>query len=502
MIKIISASADTYITNRIVSRHLRAIDANVGAAGTIDLFKLYNESVIVGETTPIEVSRALIKFDLKSIRALTGSIFDTNDSTFRCTLRMRDIYGGQAAPHNFSLVLHPLSKSFQEGVGRDIVRFEDLDAANFLTASYTGDVANGWAGSGASAEGNAGQENIDIISHVNFGSGLQNVTVVQSFSGEDDLVMDVTQIISGTLAGSIPDCGFRIAFSGSQETDTKTRFVKRFTTRHATSPSKRPQLEVSIDDSVRDNHSNMVFNTTGSLFLRNIERGTLRNFVSGTSATALTGSSCMKLRVVSGTFSASFDVSQARQGINPIAGLYRSDVAINRFTAPLFAHLKTSQSASFSEIWSSNDDTVGFYTGSFDVNLSQAIAYKPQTRSLYARITNCKSEYSYTETPRFILFIEDLDEEVVFTRFPRENNGHVYDRVYYSVKDSVSGETVIPFMHETDATRVSSAQDGMYFDFRMDSLTPGKTYEFTVLIKDIGEDLVLDGVSPRFRVAK
>lgn len=502
MIKIISASADTYITNRIVSRHFRATDANVGAAGTIDLFKLYNESVIVGEETPIELSRALIRFDLNPVRALTGSIFDPNSSTFKCVLRMKDVYGGQATPHGFDLILHPLSKSFTEGIGRDIVRFEDVGAANFLTASYAGGSSIAWSGQGASAEGDAGLPNIDIISHADFGSGPENVTVVQHFDGEEDLVMDVTRIVSGTLAGIIPDHGFRISFSGSQETDSKTRFVKRFTTRHSASPSKRPRLEVSIDDSVRDNHANMLFNTAGTLFLRNVERGTLRNFISGSSSTAVSGDSCMKLRIVSGTYSASFDVSQARQGINPVAGLYRSTVTIDRFTEPLFTHLKTSSSASFSEIWESNDGTVGFYTGSFDVNLSQAIAYKPQTRSLYARITNCKSEYSLFETPRFILFIEDLDEEVVFTRYPRENNGHVYDKVYYSVKDSVSGEVVIPYMDETDATRVSSAQDGMYFDFRIDSLTPGRTYEFTVLIKDLGEDLVLDGVSPRFRVTE
>jgi hypothetical protein len=84
MIKIISASADTYITNRIVSRHLRAKDANVGQAGTIDLFKLFNETDIVGEEEPIEITRALLKFDLEPIRRLTGSLFDPSSSSFKC----------------------------------------------------------------------------------------------------------------------------------------------------------------------------------------------------------------------------------------------------------------------------------------------------------------------------------------------------------------------------------------------------------------------------------
>ena len=500
MIKIISASADTYITNRIVGKSLRAKDANVGSAGTLDLFKLYNESQIVGESEPIELTRILLKFDLSSIRALTGSIYDINDASFKCKLKMKDVYGGNATPTNFSLIVHPLSKSFDEGVGRDIIRFQDLGSANFLTASYRNGALSLWSAEGASAEGQAGNSNIDIISSVDFGQGPTGVAAVQNFADSEDLTVDVTRIISGTLAGFIPDCGFRIAFSGSQETDSKTRFVKRFASRHSSSRSKRPYLEVSIDDSVRDNHSNMFFNTTGSLFLYSSIRGNPTSFLSGTSATPVTGSNCMTLKLTSGTFSASYNVSQAGIGANYRSGLYVSTFAVSSFSEPLFRYLKTARSASFTEVWGSRDGTVGFYTGSLVINSPLAFAYKPQTRSLYARVTNCKSEYTSEETPRFILFIEDLDEEVVFSRYPRENNGHVYPNVFYSVRDAVSGDIVIPFMTENNATRASSAADGMYFDFHMDALSPGKTYEFRVLVRDIGEDLVLDAVSPKFRV--
>jgi len=321
VIKIISASADTYITNRIVSTNLRAKDANVGDAGTLDIFKLYDESTINGESEPIEVSRVLIKFDLNPIRALTGSLFDTSNSSFKCKIKLKDVYGGQTTPKNFSLILHPLSKSFDEGVGRDIIRFADVQAANFLTASYTNGTVVKWTTEGAASEAAVGSATADIISSANFGSGEVYLPVVQSFNSEEDLVMDVTQIISGTLAGFLPDCGFRIAFSGSQETDTSTRFVKRFVSRHSSSPSKRPRLEVSIDDSVIDNHSNMVFNRTGSLFLRNNFRGTPANFLSGSSAAEVGGSSCMLLKISSGTFSQTASVSQARIGKLLVTGL-------------------------------------------------------------------------------------------------------------------------------------------------------------------------------------
>ena len=500
MIKIISASADTYITNRIVSTNFRAKDANVGDAGTLDLFKMFDESVINGESEPIEISRVLLKFDLNPIRALTGSLFDTNSATFKCKIKIKDVYGGQTTPKNFSLILHPLSKSFDEGIGRDIIRFSDVQAANFLTASYANGVLTKWTTEGAGSEAAVGSATADIISAANFGAGEIYLPVVQSFNSEEDLVMDVTQIVSGTLAGYLPDCGFRIAFSGSQETDSVTRFVKRFVSRHSASPSKRPRLEVSIDDSVIDNHSNMIFNRTGSLFLRNNFRGTPANFVSGSSASEISGANCMLLKIRSGSFSQTVTASQAKIGSILLPGLYNASFAVDQFHTGLIQHLKSTTSASFSEAWGSIDGTVAFYSGSFDVKTTNASAYKPQTRSLYARVTNCRADYKLTDRPRFILFIEDLDEEVTFSRYSRENNGHIYDRVYYSVRDAVTNDVVIPYMTDNGATRVSTSQDGMYFDFHMDALTPGRTYKFAVLIRDIGEDLELPDVSAVFRV--
>ena len=50
MYRILSASKDTYITNKIINETFRATDSNVGQAGTIDLFKIYNETSLSGST--------------------------------------------------------------------------------------------------------------------------------------------------------------------------------------------------------------------------------------------------------------------------------------------------------------------------------------------------------------------------------------------------------------------------------------------------------------------
>ena len=67
MYRIITASKDTYITNKIIDNKFRAKDANVGQAGTLDLFKLSAESKLSGssQTSPAELSRILLKFDAR-----------------------------------------------------------------------------------------------------------------------------------------------------------------------------------------------------------------------------------------------------------------------------------------------------------------------------------------------------------------------------------------------------------------------------------------------------
>ena len=144
MYRILTASKDTYITDKIINNKYRATDANVGHAGTLDLFKLFDESTLSGSTQPIELSRVLIKFDLTPLRKLTGSSLSISDSSFKCTLKLHDVYGGQTTPSNFKLIVFPLSRSFDEGVGMDIISFADLDSCNWITSSISGDSALGW----------------------------------------------------------------------------------------------------------------------------------------------------------------------------------------------------------------------------------------------------------------------------------------------------------------------------------------------------------------------
>ena len=80
---ILTASADTYITDKIISNKFRATDANLGRAGTLDLFRLYDESSITVAGTRLtssveELSRILLKFDYDNVEPLLAKNLDIN----------------------------------------------------------------------------------------------------------------------------------------------------------------------------------------------------------------------------------------------------------------------------------------------------------------------------------------------------------------------------------------------------------------------------------------
>lgn len=419
MKRVLRAVKDTYITNRIIRDKFRATDSNVGQAGTLDLFKLAGESnisfvtasfesgefipgdgpFISGTSEPIEISRILIKFDLDPLRALTASVLDLSDarvaSTFSCVLKLSDVLGGQPLPSNYSIVLYPLSRSFDEGYGRDVYSFEDIDATNFITASVSSGVPVTWSQAFAQLETSNGSGSTTVVggaSHLGFNgeqfidaitgsTALGDLFVVKAFADDrgDDLVIDVTKIISATLAGLIVDHGFRISFSGTQETDDRTRFVKRFASRHSTNTRVRPKIEVGFDDSTQDNHENFYFDTSGSLFLNNYARGFPTNIINPRTGQQVTGSNSLLLTLTSGSSAmgtlSQFTVtaSQHQVGQNFVTGVYVANFAIGSFRPEaLRVEVANAQSATFIEAWGSfpsvrsgtfNDTLGGILTG-------------------------------------------------------------------------------------------------------------------------------------------
>ena len=498
MIIICTASADTYITDKIVNGNIRVTDANVGRASTLDLFTLYHETKLEGTGSQTEVSRALIKFDMSPITELTSSILNLNSSRFSATLEMKDIMTGHAVPRNFTLSAFPLSQSFDEGVGIDTGRFNDVDSANYVTASYTTQ-NNIWFTSGAMASGLLGSNDIDYISSGNLsdGNGIVSLENTQTFTeGTEDLSIDVTRIVSATLAGLIPDKGIRLSYTGTEEDDTKSRFVKRFASRHVANPLLRPRLVVRFDDTIYDNHQNFYFDTSGTLFLQNYNQSSLVNLVSGSGLADVSGANCFVLKLDYGRFNFSVTGSQHTQGSNAtgVAGLYSASFALASVNDGLYdksnkiAELiaKTGE-VTFTTYWQSSDFSVAYHTGSLVMKRADRQAGNFISREPQIVVTNASPDYSIHDTARFRLFGRDLEAEEDAPRKRKYSRKSViYDRIYYQVVDRVTEKVILKYDDTNDSTRVSTDSNGMFFDFKMQALLPGRSYAFDFYIIERG----------------
>ena len=514
MFRILKCDKDTYITNKII-HGTSCSSANTGQAGTIDFFKLYNET---SPTSGIELTRGLIHFDLNPIRALTSSFLNISDPSFKCYLELFDVYGGQTTPSNFSLFIHPLARNFSEGSGMDVIGFQDNDVANWLTASLGG---NTWVVSGCLMTGNIGDTNIDY-----YISGVLDTSSVslgrsQTFSiGNENLNIDITDIISGTIAGRLPDYGFRISFSETEETDSSTRFVKRFSSRHSKNHFKHPRLIVKYNESFIDQKLNYILDNSGTIAIYNSYFGNYRNFFS--SSVEITGSNCLLFElhtsksVVTATsswssthsqsinhltssyvyFSASFSGSQ-REGY---PGFYYSETILDSNNPDLQNCLDKAK-VKFLPLWKSLDGNILYSSGSyFEAHSYVGENTNVAERNFIVNIQNLKQLYVKEEISRLRVFIQDYNTDFEAYFLPIETQSKIYKTMHWRLIESFTKQVIIPFDLIENSTLLSSDGKGMYFDMYFEDLIVNNVYEFEFLIREIGQDYITTNQGFKFKV--
>lgn len=524
MYRILSASKDGYITNKYIAGS-RSLDANVGQAGTLDLYKLYDETTIVSGGSPlsgvIELTRMLVQFDYEKIEALTGSVVDFSSGSFNATLKLKDVYGGQTVPSNFTVELLPLSKSFSEGRGYDVVAYRDIDAANWVTASLSPTVT--WSQPGAGAVGTLGQD-VDVVASGNLGAGLQDLRVTQTFQrGDEDLSMNVTALVSASLAGIISNNGFRLSFIAAEENDTTTRFVKRFGSRHTFNKNLHPQLVVTYDDSIQDPGPRPFFDLSQSLYSYNVVRGAHRNYFSG--STQITGDNSLVMELVSSKsvkysttvwspshsasiniitrslnyYSRSYSGSQFSFGTLAQTGIYSAPFHLSTIEdAELRTYVSNSNEVPFKVLWKSLDGTVTYATNYVTFRKIEGFAANAMEMNLVVNITNLKDEYNSNEVQRLRVFAADYNQEVPGYKIPLNLSSVILPDLRWRLLKAWTREVVIPW---SPSTKMSTDSEGMYFDMYFNDLNINEVYEFELLCStDVGRDITITNSGFRFKV--
>lgn len=490
MFKILKADKDTYVTDRIVNS-VRSYGANIGIAGSIDLFKLYG-ATMTGTLHNVELSRALIHFDLSPLISLVSAKkVDYHNGSFFARVQLTDVYGGQATPDRYTLTVSPLSMSFNEGHGKDVVYYGDYDVTNFLTASNS----STWMLSGCNLAGTVGTP-------CDYYSG--SVASTQFFTtGEENLDVDVTQAIIAVLSGTIPDSGFRIAFTSSEETDFSTYFVKRFASRQAYDESKHPRLVVGFDDSIRDSSEGMTLDSSETLFLFNYDHGTPTNL-------AVTGQNCIALKMqlaVSGGFREfAFTGSQHYAGANAVTGVYSASIVIPSSDAAVAGALAASGSVlKFTPVWGNLSGTVAYLTGTQVTVIPPtrgSTSLAPKKFVVTAGNVPDQVDVSDIFTVRVNVF-DYTSPLVTVTRLPVNSPGALQGTVtdaFYSIRETTTQSVLVPFDTTNGSTRLSSDNSGLFFQLDCSNLEPGYSYVIDVLLSVAGAFQTYRAVSAAFSV--
>lgn len=501
MYRKLKSDKDAYITNKFVDG-VRAVSGNTGIAGSLDLFKLYGITLTTSGSARIpqtELSRILIHFDLNELIDLYNqNLIDINDDSFKCYLSLKDVYGGQTTPNNFSVDVFPLSSSFDEGYGRDTAYFADLDKCNFISASAD----DAWILSGCAGACFSTSSGDYITSSLL----LPTTKASQLFkTGEEDLFVDVTNIISATLVGDLPDQGFRISFSSEIEENKKTYFVKRFASRSAFDETKHPKLIFKFDDSIQDDTSNLYIDVASNLFLYNYVTSQPLNLFS--SSLEVTGSNCVLLEMKThvsgvGEYSLFFTGSQYSIGNNFMTGTYSAPVTISSSDPKIRTNLQQSGSVSFTPIWSSLDSTIPYLTGSvIKAHPPERGSRRANPKHYIIDVTGLDLDYSSNDDISVRVNMFDQNNPLIKAqRLPIELPGTVIKNSYFGVRNITTGEYEIPFDPTHNSTKLSSDSYGMYCRFKTSSLTPGNSYAIDIMIEADGIQQKYLDASSVFRI--
>tara|TARA_Y100001938_G_scaffold150351_1_gene240880 strand:- start:5727 stop:7601 length:1875 start_codon:yes stop_codon:yes gene_type:complete len=131
-IKRYNSTKDNTIANALRENlSARSTKANMGASDILELFSIYGQA----SSSSVEHTRILLQFPIDSIASdrTSGKIPESGSIKFK--LKMCNTPHGQTTPENYTVNVHPLVRSWNEGDGLDMESYLDLEASNWVSAS-------------------------------------------------------------------------------------------------------------------------------------------------------------------------------------------------------------------------------------------------------------------------------------------------------------------------------------------------------------------------------
>ena len=484
-IKRYTADADTTIVNAFKPNlRFRGTGSNMGEADVMEVFSIYGREASGSQ----ELSRALLKFPMTGITTdrSAGTIPASGSVSFY--LRVFNAQHSKTVPKQYTLVVNPISRSWEEGVGLDLEGYKDEtksnSGANWMSASK--DAA--WTLVGGDY----------LTSSTN--------TYKQTFpTGLEDLEIDITRLVEQWIDGTYSNYGVGVQLTASQEAyhsgsgvgiiglaagsvlarpngATKSYYTKRFFARGTQYFFKKPVIEARWDSSVKDARGDFYYSSSlapaadnlNKLYLYNYVRGRLTNipgigtgniYVSLYSGSTGPSSSALLLH----------DSKYNVTGGYSSTGIYSASVAITAASTPL---------EDLFDVWH-NDAGTQFFTGSIVpkvLGASQSVA----TPTYYLNIKNLQGNYRKDQMARLRLYVRNKNwSPTIYTKATATVESTTVHSASYKVFRTIDGFNAIPYGTGSDLhTALSYDVSGNYFDFDMALLDPGYSYGFKFAFYD------------------
>jgi len=480
-IKRYTAINDNTITNAFDANLVtRGTGSNMGLADSLEVFSIYAQEA----SGSSELTRILTKFPVVTADATTTIQADRTAGTIPASgsvdfyLRLYNVKHTATLPRNFTLVISPVSQSWEEGQGLDMEEYSDL--------TYDGTGSNWINASAHTVWTNDDGTTLTGGSYLSASWNGSPTTTYNEFNykgtfgekGTGDLEVRITGLVEKWIAGDYNNYGVGIMLSQSQESGSQSYYTKKFSARSSEYFFSRPVIEARWDSSRKDQRGSFYVSSSNLNAADNLNTLYLYNYVRGQPKDIANLGTLQRLYVnVYTSASAGEKITAAPN--NPITGgyvttgIYSASFALDTSASLLFDRWFSGSSGS-----AITDSGVKVYhTGSF-------IPKKFNSSNIYSipryvtTITNLESEYYNNDSARLRLFTRLKDwSPTIYTVASTQIQNDIVDDAYFKVFRMIDEKDVIKYgTGSLNHTRLSYDVTGSYFDLDMKMLETGYAY--------------------------
>lgn len=461
MLKKFFATKDAQITNaRRTSFFTSGSLSNMGQADTGEIFSIWNQTGFNTGTDTNDVSRILINFDINTLLADT----DIPTGTSKFYLRMFNVAHVETLPTASTLVVCPVTASWDEGYGLDIENYQDLGSVNWISSSE----GNRWSTPGG-----------------DFHTGY---AYEQLFAkGTEDLEIDLTNLMSLYRSGTLTNNGLIIKLKNDQEFRSQSFYTKRFSMRGTEFFYSKPCIEARWNDSFFDDRNNSYLSSNLATSVDNLNTINFYNRIRGR-LVDLPG-------IGVGNVYVSFNSSSTTVVNNPVAYATGSWA----FSGIYSAQFSCSYTGTLTDVWHDNNGTI-FYTSTLELK-SPLDDYYDDNDEFILSMPNLKPYYNNNDKPRLDLFVRKRNwKSNIYTVASSVQENEYIKKAYYKVERTMDKKEIVPFgTGSVEYTKLSYDSSGNFFIFPMNILEPNYQYEISYIF-DIDNRKILQKEKFKFRV--